>query len=117
MSAVAEGGTIPKQVDGWMWDLTVPGNNDHDFYVVMAGDVTGASILVHNDGCGITDYSSHAMTRMSQRGISQDQVEDIVARGRQSKGNQAGTFKYTLGKIYVITNKVRGGRVITVEWK
>jgi hypothetical protein len=33
-----------------MWDLTIPGNNDHDFYVV-AGSV---SILVHNidGGCG-----------------------------------------------------------------
>jgi hypothetical protein len=31
-----------------MWDLTVPGNNDHDFYVV-----TGvASVLVHN--CGVS---------------------------------------------------------------
>jgi len=28
------GGTAPKQHDGWMWDLTVPGNNDHDFYVI-----------------------------------------------------------------------------------
>jgi hypothetical protein len=28
------GGTIPKLHDGWMWDLTVPGNNDHDFYVL-----------------------------------------------------------------------------------
>jgi hypothetical protein len=41
------GGTVPKQHDGWMWDLTVPGNNDHDFYVV----VTTASVLVHNDSC------------------------------------------------------------------
>jgi hypothetical protein len=31
------GGTVPKQHDGWMWDLTVPGNNDHDFYIVVAG--------------------------------------------------------------------------------
>jgi hypothetical protein len=55
------GGTTPKQHDGWMWDLTVPGNNDHDFYViaegasgqrahdVRAGDV---AVLVHNtNGC------------------------------------------------------------------
>ena len=32
-SAVADGGSTPKIHDGWMWDLTVPGNNDHDFYV------------------------------------------------------------------------------------
>ena len=54
------GGTVPKQHDGWMWDLTVPGNNDHDFYVLpsahdnhptqrsFAGDVP---VLVHNVGC------------------------------------------------------------------
>jgi guanyl-specific ribonuclease Sa len=36
-----------------MWDLTVPGNNDHDFYVV-AGD---APILVHNNTLGCGDIS------------------------------------------------------------
>ena len=28
-----------------MWDLTVPGNNDRDFYI----DTAVAAILVHND--------------------------------------------------------------------
>src|SRR5580692_3238477 len=42
--AVADGGTTPKMHDGWMWDLTVPGNNDHDFYVVTPV----ADVLVHN---------------------------------------------------------------------
>jgi hypothetical protein len=27
-----------------MWDLTVPGNNDHDFYVAVAA----TAVLVHN---------------------------------------------------------------------
>lgn len=31
-----------------MWDLTIPGNSDHDFYI----NTTGADILVHN--CGIS---------------------------------------------------------------
>jgi hypothetical protein len=31
--AVADGGSVPADHDGWMWDLTVPGNGDHDFYV------------------------------------------------------------------------------------
>jgi len=50
------GGTAPKQHDGWMWDLTVPGNNDHDFYVVAASGTgslllapEGEALLVHND--------------------------------------------------------------------
>jgi hypothetical protein len=60
--AVAEGGITPKDHDGWMWDLTVPGNNDHDFYVepatVLPSTRAGAPavpVLVHNnndDGCG-----------------------------------------------------------------
>ncbi len=53
--ATVVGGTSPKQHDGWMWDLTIPGNNDHDFYVVS----TAATVLVHNDGgClpGVGDY-------------------------------------------------------------
>jgi hypothetical protein len=43
-TAVADGGTVPADHDGWMWDLTVPGNNDHDFYVVVAA----TAVLVHN---------------------------------------------------------------------
>ena len=38
---------MPKRHDGWMWDLTVPGDNDHDFYV-SAGS---APVLVHNTSC------------------------------------------------------------------
>src|ERR1700733_7566635 len=40
-----------------MWDRTVPGNNDHDFYVLTAVD-TGVkplnpiAVLVHNSDCG-----------------------------------------------------------------
>jgi hypothetical protein len=60
--AVADGGTTPRVHDGWMWDLTVPGNNDHDFYVLaVASHVVGnigpeaTAILVHNTTpCGPT---------------------------------------------------------------
>ena len=43
-SAVVVGGSVPADHDGWMWDLTVPGNNDHDFYVAVAA----TAVLVHN---------------------------------------------------------------------
>jgi hypothetical protein len=47
------GGWVPRQSSGWMWDLTVPGNNDHDFYVQAAL----TPILVHNIcGPGTTIY-------------------------------------------------------------
>jgi len=49
--AVADGGATPVNHDGWMWDLTVPGNNDHDFYVVT----TAVAVLVHN--CGPEDLN------------------------------------------------------------
>ena len=45
--AVADGGAAPADHDGWMWDLTVPGNNDHDFYVI-AGQSREAPVLVHS---------------------------------------------------------------------
>ena len=60
-SAVVVGGSVPAVHEGWMWDLTVPGNNDHDFYVlavqasghphVLSAIAESASILVHNDSC------------------------------------------------------------------
>ncbi len=49
------GGTVPKQHDGWMWDLTVPGNNDHDFYVIPDSDIATSAVLVHN--CGPMDLN------------------------------------------------------------
>jgi hypothetical protein len=45
-TATVAGGWVPSQRDGWMWDLTIPGNNDHDFYI----DTNAAPILVHNVG-------------------------------------------------------------------
>jgi hypothetical protein len=45
-TAVVTGGWVPRQSSGWMWDLTVPGNNDHDFYI----DTTAAPVIVHNRG-------------------------------------------------------------------
>jgi hypothetical protein len=58
------GSAVPKQHDGWMWDLTVPGNNDHDFYVTAGS----AAVLVHNCGSGtITDevMNGHVLPRHS----------------------------------------------------
>ena len=43
-TATVLGGYVPRQASGWMWDLTVPGNGDHDFYI----DTVAAPILVHN---------------------------------------------------------------------
>jgi hypothetical protein len=76
--AVADGGTTPKVHDGWMWDLTVPGNNDHDFYVLTAegGDQAGhgvgtggTAVLVHNnnDECSIVPDVGSGPTSLRQQ--------------------------------------------------
>jgi hypothetical protein len=46
-TAAVVGGSVPAAHDGWMWDLTVPGNNDHDFYVIAGY----TPVLVHNSSC------------------------------------------------------------------
>jgi hypothetical protein len=43
-SSVVVDGYAPNSHDGWMWDLSVPGGGDHDFYV----DTIAAAVLVHN---------------------------------------------------------------------
>ena len=53
-SAVVVGGSVPAVHDGWMWDLTVPGDNDHDFYVAVAA----TAVLVDNCGDGTPGYST-----------------------------------------------------------
>jgi hypothetical protein len=42
--AAVVGGYTPKHAVGWMWDISVPGGNDHDFYI----DVATTAVLVHN---------------------------------------------------------------------
>jgi Pretoxin HINT domain len=42
-AAVVSGRTSVDSA-GWMWDISVPGGNDHDFYI----DTAVAAVLVHN---------------------------------------------------------------------
>ena len=66
--AYANGGSVPADDVGWMWDLTVPGNGDHDFYVVSLAnqnsDSAGSSaeaipVLVHNNTCPTDPNITH----------------------------------------------------------
>ena len=58
-SVTVLGGWTPKVTTGWMWDLTIPGNNDHDFYIRAAA----STVLVHNvdgqpcEGAGRADIN------------------------------------------------------------
>jgi Pretoxin HINT domain len=74
-TATVVSGRTPRQHDDWMWDLTIPGNNDHDFYV-EAGTV---SVLVHN-GCGSSGDGSidprdvHGAFREATRDVNANEV-------------------------------------------
>ncbi len=55
------GGQAPRDRDGWMWDLTVPGNNDHDFYI----DVDATAILVHNSCTNMAELPERAVRNIT----------------------------------------------------
>lgn len=65
--ATVVGGSVPAVHDGWMWDLTVPGNNDHDFYV----EPGATAVLVHNDngtpGCSPAEPAAALQSAVEKR--------------------------------------------------
>jgi hypothetical protein len=75
--AVAEGGTTPKVHDGWMWDLTVPGNNDHDFYVAVAA----TNVLVHNCPEDVPQIEEHVIPRHTPGGAEADDSKSLFDPG------------------------------------
>ena len=87
-TAVVVGGSVPAAHDGWMWDLTVPGNNDHDFYVLpaQAGDVP---VLVHNNNleCG----TGSDVTRVG-RWMGKNEYDNIVSTGQVQEGAGGTTY-------------------------
>jgi RHS repeat-associated protein len=82
--AVVVGGSVPAVHDGWMWDLTVPGNNDHDFYVA-AGSVP---VLVHNDSCDVAGLVSQIdSSNLSMSKTVQNHAWDIAGTGNKDAVN------------------------------
>ena len=74
--AIADGGVAPKVTHGWMWDLTVPGNDDHDFYVLASGDEPGSvavSVLVHNYDCDLSADEGVNGGHTIERHVGKDQ--------------------------------------------
>jgi hypothetical protein len=87
-------GWIPKQRDGWMWDLTIPGNNDHDFYVVALT----TSILVHNVGEGCVDgpaQTAHGQERAADPSrLSPSQQSDVMENATETYTQPNGAQVY-----------------------
>jgi Pretoxin HINT domain len=73
-TATAAGGHVPATASGWMWDLTVPGNGDHDFYI----DTTVATILVHNCPVGPDDNPAENPNMGSLNKVPDSQLSDQV---------------------------------------
>jgi hypothetical protein len=100
---VVVGGSVPAVHDGWMWDLTVPGNNDHDFYVepatVLPSTRVGpaVAVLVHNSSCRFSVNSAGTVTdNQGPAGIvlnkaSGDGFRDTVASFLRSQGRTVTT--------------------------
>jgi Pretoxin HINT domain len=64
------GGGAPVSAAGWMWDLSIPGGGDHDFYV----DTAIAAVLVHN--CDIS--FGHGERHLIGTGLDQADVEATI---------------------------------------
>lgn len=75
--AVAAGGHTPANHDGWMWDLTISGDNDHDFYVV-AGDASRtadsntATVLAPHDRTTVVTHNSTIDNLHTYRAVADD---------------------------------------------
>jgi len=63
------GGRAPASTAGWMWDISVPGGNDHDFYI----DSTVSAVLVHN--CPVEPYQVGRANELKARSEIGDQLD------------------------------------------
>jgi mRNA-degrading endonuclease RelE of RelBE toxin-antitoxin system len=59
-----------------------------------------------------TGYSPHARDRMRQRGISEQQVEDIMRQDKSPRKQENGRYRYQRGGVVVIVDP--DGTVVTV---
>jgi hypothetical protein len=78
-TVTAVGGTTPAEHDGWMWDLTVPGNNDHAFYV----DAVVGTILVHNDDACGSIFSPSAKAKVRAQNLDVNGVNTCENCGQE----------------------------------
>lgn len=66
-----------------MWDLTVPGNNDHDFYALSAEGsgrrlrhADAVALLVHNSSC--ISSADILNDPKALEGLTPSQIDDLV---------------------------------------
>jgi hypothetical protein len=95
-----------------MWDLTVPGNNDHDFYI----DVATAAVLGHN--CAATRKGGGANDAPSW--VSRDAGPPLPGETAQQHATRILNEKYDAGNwpkgsgsefSKIVKRVTRGGRL------
>jgi Pretoxin HINT domain len=98
-TATVTGGWTPAVTTGWMWDLTIPGNNDHDFYI----DTTVGSLLVHNNdepmvgACG-TQVTSRTLMQNKDFHIDVENPNPGVRAGQLHLQDYVGNkYQYNFG--------------------
>jgi hypothetical protein len=116
-TAVVVGGSVPAAHDGWMWDLTVPGNNDHDFYVVVT---TTVAVLVHN--CPTGDSGPEQTAHGAERAADPSRLDpaaqaDVIANPTQtlSQADGAQVYVQQVGDRYNVV--VQGERGVITNLK
>jgi RHS repeat-associated protein len=113
-TATVVAGWVPPQHAGWMWDLSVPGNNDHDFYI----DTVAAPVLVHNcpaPGDGDPEYTPHGAQRAADPSrLNPQQVADVIDNPteRYTQGNGAEVYVQEVDGRYNVVVRA-GNRVVT----
>jgi hypothetical protein len=109
------GGTTPKQHDGWMWDLTVPGDNDHDFYVTAGS----AAALAHNcpdDNEPSSEDTIHSALRggAGERNIESGEViENAENMYYDENGNQVYRLSQPGGTSQIVIRNPANGNILT----
>jgi hypothetical protein len=113
--AMVVGGSAPADHDGWMWDLTVPGNNDHDFYVAAGS----TAVLVHNcptDDGPPSEDTIHSTLRggAGERNIESGEViknaENIYY---DENGNQVYRLSQPGGTSQIVIRNPANGNILT----
>jgi hypothetical protein len=115
-TATAAGGHVPATASGWMWDLSVPGGGDHDFYIDTTIDTT---ILVHN--CPIGDGPSSEETTHStlrggagERNIESSEVMNNAENMYYDEnGNQVYRWSQPDGNSQIVIRNPANGNILT----
>ncbi len=112
--ATVIGGSAPAHTTGWMWDLTVPGNYDHDFYVLANSGHSPESLPLS----GAIEFSVPILVHNCDQGeeIAQNIVAHTSDRVHQGDGTHyiAGVSP---GDYVSYIHKILDGEVPGVETK